>query len=121
MTAVIWGEGRKYPASSVGGAGAARPEEKVGRVELVRGDGALEKITRNCVVTLEPGERFVTRSAGGGAIGDAFARPPGKVLADVVEGFVSVAGAREEYGVVIDEATLAVDEEATDRLRDGRS
>jgi hypothetical protein len=39
------------------------------------------------------------------------------VGADVAEGFVSVAGAREEYGVVIDEATLRVDDEATARLR----
>src|SRR5438445_3680397 len=120
MTAVVWGEGRKYPASSVGGAHAARPEQKVGRVELVRSDGALERITRNCVVTLEPGERFITRSAGGGGIGDPFARPPERVLADVVDGFVSIAGAREEYGVAIERSTLAVDEEATRRLREGR-
>jgi N-methylhydantoinase B len=117
MTAVIWGEGRKYPASSVGGAQAAWPEQKVGRVDLVRLDGAVEKVIRNCVVVLEPGERFVTRSAGGGGVGDSFARPPDMVRADVIEGFVSIAGAREEYGVVIDEATLAVDEEATARLR----
>jgi N-methylhydantoinase B len=117
MTAVVWGEGRKYPASSVGGAGAAWPDEKVGRVELVRTGGRVEKVERNCVVTLEPGERFVTRSAGGGGVGDAFARPPEKVLADVVEGFVSVAGARAEYAVCIDEATLTLDEAATAQLR----
>jgi len=117
MTAVVWGEGRKYPASSVRNARAAWPGEKVGRVEVVRNDGTVEKIGRNCVVTLEPGERFITRSAGGGAVGDPFARAPEKVQADVVEGFVSVDGAREEYGVAIDEQTLAVDLEKTERLR----
>jgi N-methylhydantoinase B len=117
MTAVVWGEGRKYPASSVGGAQAARPEQKVGRVELVRSDGSVEEIARNCIVVLEPGDRFVTRSAGGGGVGNPSARPPEMVGADVAEGFVSVAGAREEYGVVIDEATLRVDDEATARLR----
>ena len=69
--------------------------------------------------TLEPGERFVTRSAGGGGVGDSFARPPEMVRADVVEGFVSVAGAREEYGVVIDATTLLLDAEATAQLRAG--
>jgi N-methylhydantoinase B len=121
MTAVVWGEGRKYPASSVSGARAAWPQEKVGRVEVVRDDGTVEKISRNCVLTLEPGERFITRSAGGGGVGDPFARSPEKVQADVVEGFVSVDGAGEEYGVVVDEKTLAVDGEATVRLRAGRA
>jgi N-methylhydantoinase B len=120
MTAIVWGEGRKYPASSVGGAVAAWPHEKVGRVEVIRNDGTVERIGRNSVLVLEPGERFVTRSAGGGAVGDPFARPSEKVRADVVEGFVSVEGAREEYGVVLDPETLAVDAEATARLRRGR-
>jgi N-methylhydantoinase B len=120
MTAIVWGEGRKYPASSVGGAGAAWPHEKVGRVEVIRADGTVERIGRNSVLVLEPGERFVTRSAGGGAVGHPFARPPERVRADVVEGFVSVDGAREEYGVVLDPKTLAVDAEATARLRRGQ-
>ncbi len=68
------------------------------------------------MLTLEPGERFITRSAGGGSVGDAFVRDPELVRGDVLEGFVSVAAAREEYGVVLDDA-LAVDEEATFALR----
>jgi len=121
MTAIVWGEGRKYPASSAAGAHATWPHEKVGRVEVVRNDGAVEKISRNSVLALKPGERFITRSAGGGGIGDPFTRPPEKVQADVVEGFVSVDGAREEYGVVIDAETLAIDMEATERLRRERA
>jgi len=117
MTAVVWGEGRKFPASSVTGATARRPEEKVGRVEVIRNDGSVQRITTNRVLVLEPGERFVTRSAGGGAVGDPFTRPADMVRADVAEGFVSVDGARAEYGVVIDPATLSVDAAATSRLR----
>jgi N-methylhydantoinase B len=120
MTAVVWGEGRTYPASSVAGARAAWPQEKIGRVEVVRNDGTVERIVRNTVLTLEPGERFVTRSAGGGGVGDPFARPPEQVRRDVVDGFVSIDGAREEYGVVVDPATLEVDVQATELLR-GRS
>jgi hypothetical protein len=55
--------GRTGP--SVGGARSVR-EAKVARVEIVRRDGTVESIERNCVLTLEPGERFITRSAGGG-------------------------------------------------------
>ena len=33
------------------------------------------------------------------------------------EGFVSCSGAREEYGVVLDEETLEIDVDATARLR----
>ena len=76
MTAVIWGEGRKFPASSVAGGGSSKPQLKVGTVEIVRNDGTVERITRNCVLSLAPGERFVTRSAGGGSVGDPYARDP---------------------------------------------
>ena len=116
MTTVVWGEGRTYPASSVGGARSTSEEEKVARVEIVRRDGTVEQIDRNCVLTLEPGERFITRSAGGGLWAPPLARAAEKVVEDVREGFVSRAGAREEYGVVLDEETLEIDADATARL-----
>jgi N-methylhydantoinase B len=64
---------------------------------------------------------FRVVSAGGGGFGDPFARDPERVLADVLEEKVTLAAAREQYGVVIDPATLTVDEEATCRLRERRS
>ena len=112
MTTVVWGEGRKYPASSVGNEMPVSYDGKVGRVEIVRADGTTESVTRNCVLTLAPGERFITRSAGGGAVGNPYARDPERVREDVVEGFVSVDAASEEYGVILDDA-LRVDLEAT--------
>lgn len=118
MTAVVWGEGRRYPASSVDTRAGVSADEKVGRVEIVRGDGSIEYITRNCVLNLAPGERFITRSAGGGAVGDPFKRDPERVREDVVEGFVSVQAARAEYGVILSEH-LAVDLEATRAYRAG--
>ncbi|MBM3677338.1 MAG: hydantoinase B/oxoprolinase family protein [Actinobacteria bacterium] len=121
MTAVIWGEGRRYPASSVAGAGpsAGTVRDKVGRVEIQRADGTVEHVERNCVLSLAPGERFVTRSAGGGGVGDPLVRDPEAVRADVVEGFVSVGGARAEYGVVIDDR-LQVDDAGTAAERGAR-
>jgi N-methylhydantoinase B len=37
---------------------------------------------------------------------------------DVIEGYVSLEKAREEYGVIINPKTLTLDEEATRKLRD---
>jgi N-methylhydantoinase B len=121
MTTVIWGEGRKYPASSVLGAGGDRREDHIGRVELLRADGSVEEMSTNRVVTLAPGERFVTHSAGGGGIGAPADRDPERVLADVRDRFVSVAAARERYGVVVDEGGEAVDVAATRTLRAERA
>jgi N-methylhydantoinase B len=63
------------------------------------------------------GERVSHRQAGGGGWGDPLKRPPGAVADDVRNDKVSVAAAREEYGVVLNEETLEVDEAATRALR----
>ena len=65
--------------------------------------------------------RYITN--GGGGYGDPFTREPTRVLADVRDGYVSVAGARERYGVVVvgdpafDPEGLRIDEVATARAR----
>jgi N-methylhydantoinase B len=55
--------------------------------------------------------------AGGGGYGWPFERDVERVLRDVRDEKVSIAAARDEYGVVIDPATFAVDAAATERLR----
>jgi N-methylhydantoinase B len=56
-------------------------------------------------------------SAGGGGYGDPLQRDSQAVEADVVNGYVSIEQAREDYGVVIDPATLKVDAARTEKLR----
>ena len=70
---------------------------------------------------LAPGDRIRFVLSGGGGYGEPFARAPERVLADVEQGYVSIARAEEDYGVVIDAAAMTVDAEATRRLRAGRS
>jgi N-methylhydantoinase B len=55
--------------------------------------------------------------AGGGGYGWPFERPTAAVLEDVRDGKVSAEGARRDYGVAIDPASLTVDEDETARLR----
>jgi N-methylhydantoinase B len=52
-------------------------------------------------VQLEPGDLIVLLLAGGGGYGDPFERPIALVLSDVLAGYVTVDGAREDYGVVV--------------------
>jgi N-methylhydantoinase B len=66
---------------------------------------------------LEAGEVLVNNTGGGGGYGHPLERDPERVAADVRNGFVSVAAAQREYGVVVDPSTFEVDEAATARLR----
>jgi N-methylhydantoinase B len=67
----------------------------------------------------ERGDTVEFHSAGGGGYGPPRERDPEAVVADVRNGYVSVAAARKDYGVAIDPATLEIDIEATRRLRAG--
>lgn len=62
-------------------------------------------------------EQFLFESTGGGGWGKPAERPVGKVLDDVLDEYISVDAARRDYGVVIDTATMMVDEAETARLR----
>src|SRR5262249_32796163 len=53
------------------------------------------------LVSLDPHSRVQLNLPGGGGYGDPFEREPESVLNDVVSGYVSLAAAESEYGVVI--------------------
>ena len=63
------------------------------------------------------GAVFQHELPGGGGWGDPLTREPARVLRDVRNGFVSLASARADYGVVVDAAAWTVDAAATERLR----
>jgi N-methylhydantoinase B len=68
---------------------------------------------------LNPGDVVIMDAAGGGGYGDPLEREMEWVERDVIEGYVSMEGAREHYGVVIDPETGNVDLIASQRLRKG--
>ncbi|HMM76436.1 MAG TPA: hydantoinase B/oxoprolinase family protein [Gammaproteobacteria bacterium] len=63
------------------------------------------------------GETFMFESTGGGGYGHAWERDANMVLEDVLDEYVSLKAARERYGVVIDPASMKIDEAATAQLR----
>src|SRR5262245_32184887 len=65
---------------------------------------------------LGEGDIVIVRSAGGGGYGDPLDRDPGRVAADLNEGYISPAAAHDIYGVVLNEAQ-ATDAAATETLR----
>jgi N-methylhydantoinase B len=74
-------------------------------------------------VPVKPGDAFTRPSAGGGGFGDPLERDPEAVVEDVADGYVSVARAERDYGVVVRavDAELAryeLDAEGTKRARD---
>lgn len=80
-------------------------------------------------VPLEAGDTVLRPSAGGGGLGDPLERDPQAVCEDVADGYVSLARAAKDYGVVVREidadlAQYEVDAEATlaerQRIRDQR-
>ena len=61
----------------------------------------------------------VNMNAGGG-YGNPLDRDPELVLGDVLDGYVTLHGARDDYGVVIDSNSLTIDTKATRSLREQR-
>lgn len=66
----------------------------------------------------EANEGITNLTGGGGGWGDPLKREPTKVMNDVVDGFVSVARASSDYGVVFHSDGTTVDEAATKTLRE---
>ena len=85
---------------------------------LVHTDGSREKLPSKVDnVRVEPGDRIVFRTAGGGGWGDALERDPSVVRRDVVRGLLTAEAAREGYGVALNGAGSEVDRAATDDTR----
>ena len=82
-----------------------------------RADGSIEEIPSKRVLTLHQDESLHVDTPGGGGYGDPLERDPEAVQQDVCDRRVTVLMARQQYGVVLQEPTLVVDQEATQCLR----
>jgi N-methylhydantoinase B len=78
------------------------------------------EVLKTSGVPLTEGDRVIVTAGGGGGYGDSLERDPEAVRWDVINGYVSVERASQDYGVVIDPHTFDIDAKATKRLRGGR-
>lgn len=64
-------------------------------------------------IRVDPGDCLEYITWGGGGLGDPLTRPAAKVALDVHRKLVTLQGARENYGVVVDPKDFTVEEGAT--------
>ena len=86
-------------------------------VSIERAAGALEEHPAKFLTTVNSGDLLKVRLAGGGGYGNASQRDAHAVLADVLDGKLTLEHARRAYGVVIDELALCIDHRATQTAR----
>nr|XP_061799987.1 putative D-/L-hydantoinase subunit B [Nerophis lumbriciformis] len=87
------------------------------RTEYEDADGKVVALPAKVVIPFSTGEKLRYWTTGSGGYGNAYQRAPEKVLEDVLNGRVTVASARADYGVAIRDSQI--DQAATGRLRDG--
>ena len=87
-------------------------------------DGTIQRLPTGKLqpTELKASEGFLIETAGGGGFWNPLERSVERVLADVRSGYVSLAAARREYSVVINQQgrRFELDVEATAALRQGR-
>ena len=110
--------GMKYPMPGICGGKNGAPNEMIIRYGS---DDPFRVAHTADWVPMQAGERIMYDYGGGGGWGDPLDRDPQAVLDDVLDEYVSVEGARRDYGVVLtgslEDLTLAIDEAATEQLR----
>ena len=82
-------------------------------VTIQRADGTEEQHPAKFLTTVRKGDLLRIRLAGAGGYGNVLEREPERVLEDVLDGKVSLAGAERDYGVVIHGTPPAIDQAAT--------
>ncbi|MEI6666666.1 MAG: hydantoinase B/oxoprolinase family protein [Acidobacteriota bacterium] len=86
--------------------------------KLVRANGEEVSLpSKISQIPVKKGDRLIYRTAGGGGWKDPLDRPAERVSLDVKRGLVSISKAAQDYGVVLDPATKAVDQAATNACR----
>ncbi|KAF2163831.1 hypothetical protein M409DRAFT_68373 [Zasmidium cellare ATCC 36951] len=97
-----------------GGKPGARSTKALIRVK----DGSRTLLPSKCDhVKVSPGDLLEWQTWGGGGLGDPLTRPAETVALEVRRRLVTIAGAKENYGVIIQPETLEVDVAATETLR----
>jgi N-methylhydantoinase B len=115
VTVVVFGDGVENEARAFGlcGGGAG----SLNRLEILTPDGRRIEPRAKDVVPIPRGSLLRQEAGGGGGFGDPRERAADLVAAEVRDGLVSAAAARDHYGVWVDPGTGALDADRTAGLR----
>jgi N-methylhydantoinase B len=87
------------------------------RLILRRAKGLTEQLDVNRRYVLNQNDVVEIFANGGGGFGNPLERPVEDVLRDVIDGFVSLEGAKRDYGVALDSSGRTIDTEETMAIR----
>jgi N-methylhydantoinase B len=90
------------------------------RAFVLKPDGTTVQVPRVENYPIPAGWKVRLLTGGGGGYGDPLERPPEKVKMDVQNGYISLASAECDYGVVLRSSDLEIDEKTTQRVRSER-
>lgn len=111
--ASVEGEGHRFRPWGFDGGG----EGETARLEIVRADGQVRSLPSKVPhMAVKAGDTFVCEGPAGGGYGQAAKRDPAAVAADVADGLITRATARERFRVSVT-ADGAVNRSETDALR----
>lgn len=117
LTVLYAADGTITPAAGTRGGGSGG----TARAAMRKSDRTVVELPPCHGITLTNGEKIISHSASGGGYGLPSERDPAKVIHDLAEGWISVARARDVYGVVVtgsrEADNLALDLPATKALR----
>jgi N-methylhydantoinase B len=113
---VVFGDGDVEPAFGLHGGGTG----SLNSIDLRYPDGRDHRpLSLDLITGVPAGTVYRQRAGGGGGFGHPHERAAELLADEVRAGVISVQSARDDYGVVVDENTFAVDEAATSALRQG--
>jgi N-methylhydantoinase B len=114
---VVFGDGDVEPSFGLAGGGGGG----LNFIELRTPDGkTLRTRSKDMIHDVPAGTEYLQEASGGGGYGPPKERDAETVRREVRDGLVSVAAARDVYGVVVDPVTYALDVDGTAALRKER-
>jgi N-methylhydantoinase B len=115
---VVFGDGDIEPAFGLYGGG----DGTLNSIKLRYPDGTERRtLSLDLIAGVPKGTTYHQMAGGGGGYGNPRDRSAELVAREVRNGIISPQSARNDYGVVVDERTYALDVEATSALRAGKS
>ncbi len=116
VTGVAFGDGVEEEARAFGFFGGKSGTKNAITLRYPDGETRSAK-TKEIIRGIPQGTVFHQVAGGGGGYGDPHERPADLVLDDVRNGSVSIAAAKNDYGVFIDPKTMTIDSSKTAELR----